>query len=158
MELVSLTLDTATAVQERANVPFDCTSAHELVPDQVGVVGRRDVVLRKWAGHVHPNSWLLVESRVLLARKERDKVLGLPCTVLPGDRRRVLRWGNFGGGGGFRCCCDLFWFCKNPDEQFLEAFLGFGSLGIIRITKREKKTRSDGCKGPSYLLGVPHET
>jgi len=33
------TFDTATAVQERSNVSFDGARAHQLVSDQIGVVG-----------------------------------------------------------------------------------------------------------------------
>lgn len=39
MELVSLTLDTATAVQERTDISFDGARAHQLVADQIGIVG-----------------------------------------------------------------------------------------------------------------------
>ena len=36
---VSLTFNTATAMQERSDVPFNCTRAHQLVADQICVVG-----------------------------------------------------------------------------------------------------------------------
>lgn len=36
---VSLTFNTTAAVQERSNVSFDSARAHQLVSDQIGVVG-----------------------------------------------------------------------------------------------------------------------
>lgn len=81
---VPLTFNTATAVQERPDVPFDGARTHELISDQIGIVGGRDVVFGKWAGHIHPNRRRFAESRVVLGGKERDKVLDLPHAVLPG--------------------------------------------------------------------------
>lgn len=87
---VPLTFDTATTVQEGSDVPFNSARAHKLISDQIGVVGGRDVIFRKWAGHVHPDRWFFAESGVLLGRKKRDKMLDFPFTILPGDRRRGL--------------------------------------------------------------------
>jgi hypothetical protein len=109
---ILLTLDTATAVQERSDVPFDGARAHELISDQIGVVGGRDVVFGKRAGHVHPNRRFLTESRVLLGQEKRDKVLDLPCAVLADGKRR----GRFGGGSRFRSRSNLFGCREDLDE------------------------------------------
>ena len=47
-------------MEKRTDVSLDRTFADKLVSDEVGIMGRRDVVLREWASHVVIDPTVLV--------------------------------------------------------------------------------------------------